>query len=164
MLSYGLELEIIASLNQKIAADEASAVRYIADTIRNLGYRASIFLPRSTRERPDYSIWNVCLDVTILEETSSMDETERSDDKENFGLELVSPIFYNFQTCNQQISHIFGRTGIQASFPATTNRSTGLHVHVGCLDGGNNVFSLDNIRALALSVIFFESMSDFFVS
>lgn len=71
MLTYCLELQLIASLDRGIIKDEAKAVKYIADTIRNLGYPAATYLPRSTRERPDYSFWNVCLDVTILEETSS---------------------------------------------------------------------------------------------
>ena len=159
MLTYCLELELIASLDRDIIKDEAKAVRYIADTIRNLGYPSATFLPLFTRERPDvekqpceatsnllkfikqhlyvenvskvrqhtlhcfffvtnsiiqnstlhYSLWNVCLDVTSLEETSSMEEDTSTDDEEKFGAELVLPIFYDNQTYNRQIIYILSR-------------------------------------------------------
>jgi len=48
MLTFGLELEAAAC-----------------------GKHAVVFLPRSTRDIPNYSVWNICLDVTILEETSA---------------------------------------------------------------------------------------------
>lgn len=164
MLSYGIELEVIASLHRSIAQDEVKAVKHIAETIRTLGYRAAYFLPRSPRDRPDYSVWNVCLDVTIVEETSSMDDTMKSEEKNNFGVELVSPIFYDDESCDQQIAKLLGSSGIPAQIPLAINRSTGLHIHVGCFDGEKTEFSLNDVRALAYSVVFFESKFPSFMS
>lgn len=53
---------------------------------------ANVFLPGSTRTTPNHAVWNVTLDITILEETSSMSDTDSQENTECFGVEIVSPI------------------------------------------------------------------------
>lgn len=77
MLAFGLELEGVACFLSHIKTD-IQALEKIADGIRCCGGKASTFLPMSARERPDYSIWNVALDVTILEDTSTMSSDDSS--------------------------------------------------------------------------------------
>lgn len=142
-----------------VAKNETTAMKYLSNMIRDLGYSAATFLPRSTREIPDYTLWNVCLDITIVEEISTMGDNNTLDDEKEFcGLELVSPIYYEDRTCDQEIRNIFGTNGIQASISLYTNRTTGLHIHVGFVDGEASGFSLDQVRALAFSIIFFEGV------
>jgi hypothetical protein len=51
---YGIEVEVIASLPKEVAADERSALDNLASSIRTLGFKTAVFLPRSTREQPNY--------------------------------------------------------------------------------------------------------------
>ncbi len=157
MLSYGLELELVAALQSDIAINEAKALEMIAFTIRSLGFRSAVFILRSTRDEPDYSVWNVCLDVTILEDTSTMPILDSTEPPiEHFGVEIVSPIFFNDRICDEQLSHLLGPTGIRLMIPLYTKCSTGLHIHVGLSSGDRIDFSLEEVKAVAYAVLFFE--------
>ncbi|MCJ1341906.1 hypothetical protein MMC31_000084 [Peltigera leucophlebia] len=157
MLTFGFEFECVAALSHQESQSDRTALEAIASSSRDLGFPVNVFLPRSTRDQPNYEVWNVCLDVTILEETSSTG-SQKDDDKdlELVGAEIVSPIFKAEDDWQLMIERVFGLSGIGARIPLTTNRSTGFHVHVGIQGESVEGFTLEQVKSVAIAVMFFE--------
>jgi hypothetical protein len=156
MFTLGIEVETVATFRASQAKTEAQALETVADAIRQCGQNANVFLPRSTRETPNYAVWNVTLDVTILEETSTMSSRDSHVDTECFGIEIVSPILKVDSDWARNIESVLGPSHLPAHVSLNTNRSTGLHVHVGYSDSFVDRFTLDHLKLLALGVLFFE--------
>ncbi|RHZ47510.1 uncharacterized protein CDV56_101089 [Aspergillus thermomutatus] len=147
-----------ASLNCWVTSP--TALQTIANAIRRCGQSANVFLPRSTRSTPNYTVWNVTLDVTILEETSTMSDTDSQEDTECFGVEIVSPVLKVDSDWARSIESVLGSSRLPAFVSLKTNRSTGLHVHVGYSDGFVDRFTLEQLKLLAVAVVFFEGTID----
>lgn len=157
MLTFGVEFECVAALTQEESQSDRTALEAIASSIRELGLLANVFLLRSTRDQPDYNVWNICLDVTILEETSSAGSPrEGCEDLQLVGAEIVSPIFESDSKWQLTLEKVFSSSGLGARIPITTNRSTGFHVHVGTKDGSIKEFTLQQVKSVAMAVMFFE--------
>lgn len=108
MLTFGVEIECVATLGLQELQSDRIALEFIASSIRDLGFQADVFLPRSTRDQPNYTVWNVCLDVTILEETSSTGSPEEDDeDLQLYGVEIVSPVFEAKDNWRSTIENFF---------------------------------------------------------
>lgn len=76
-----------------------------------------------------------------------------------FDIELVSPIFGDGPRGLEKYSKsFFDPVRIQSSIPLRTNRSTGLHVHVGFANDGRTCFTLEEIKGVALGILFFEGI------
>lgn len=164
MLTFGVEFECVATLGLQELQSDRIALEFIASSIRDLGFQADVFLPRSTRDQPNYTVWNVCLDVTILEETSSTGSPKEDDkDLQLYGVEIVSPVFEAKDNWRSTIENFFGSPGLGARIPLTTNRSTGFHVHVGIQDGLVQGFSLEQVKLVAVAVMFFEGALAIFI-
>lgn len=109
MLTFGVEFECGATLGLQELQSDRIALEFIASSIRDLGFQADVFLPRSTRDQPKYTVWNVCLDVTIFEETSSTGSPKEGDeDLQLYGVEIVSPMFEAKDNWRSTIENFFG--------------------------------------------------------
>lgn len=76
MLTFGIQFECVVQLDLQEPTLGRNALEVITSLIRDLGLQANIFLPRSTRDQPNYTVWIVCLDPTVFEETSSIGSLE----------------------------------------------------------------------------------------
>lgn len=152
-LSVGVEVEaIILKYRSPLPSRDYARLELVAKALEAGGLSARVFLPSSTRDIPDFSVWNVVMDVTIEEATSGSDASENTI-TERFGVEVVSPIF--FTEMNTWAGQI--RSAMQAvslAFTWKANRSTGLHVHVG--RGREDQFTLPQLKRLAIMVVRFE--------
>lgn len=108
MLTFGVEFECVANLGLQEPLSDRKALEVIASSIRDLGLQANVFLPRSTRDQPNYAVWNVCFDVTVLEETSSTGSPKAEDeDLQLYGAEIVSPVFETKGNWRSTIENFF---------------------------------------------------------
>ncbi len=70
MFTFGFELEVVTAFNNQIV-DKTQALNQVANVIKSTGRQADVFLPGYDNQ-PNYSIWNVTVDATIEDGTSSM--------------------------------------------------------------------------------------------
>lgn len=70
-----------------------------------------------------------------------------------YGVELNSPVFYTYPASQAEISRVCA--ALRDGFRVLTNRSCGLHVHIGNGDSG---FDLKTLRGLAVMVWAFEGV------
>ncbi|KPM37075.1 hypothetical protein AK830_g9480 [Neonectria ditissima] len=162
-LSIGLEVEGVATRrttsSQRFPNQVDQQMRIIASALREAGLDCRVYFPSGTRGTgPDFSVWNVTVDITVIEVTSGS-SADASAFQGRFGFEIITPVFY--QTENDfWIQEL--RTGINSIADAVVwkaNRSTGLHVHVG--RGANDaVWTLQEIQRIAAFYIRFEDAVD----
>ena len=161
-LSIGLEFEAIV-LKVKFKGPEAvisrsvdKQLQLIAAAISATGVAASPYMPTSTRASPNYTIWNVVVDSTIQEVTSHSDASD-SAYQSRFGIELVSPIYYETDKSGWKDDLHLVLAGVSERVSWKANRSTGLHVHVG--RERDATFTLPQMKRLAVLVCRFEGTS-----
>lgn len=158
-LSIGLEFEAIViskSNGAPLPAASRTQLDFIAASLTAAGLSAHSWVPHSTRTDPPYGSWLVMTDATISEVTSQSDSSE-SAFQSRFGVELVSPIFFNAPSGGWQIEVEKVLLAVPKEVVWKANRSTGLHVHVG---RGNDQFTLAEVKRIAMLVIRFEDAID----
>ena len=161
-LTFGFELELVVGSQTVLRAAKSfgrenifhstadrEVYSYFAKLLTDGGCLASVYLPRSTRSRPDYSKWNLTHDSSIVEDTSSM-EGSPSDTNYRVGMELVSPVFRVRDEWENTTLNALTRIN---QTDVRVNSTTGLHVHIG-LEGRD--FILEQVKRLAQYVIIFE--------
>jgi hypothetical protein len=154
-LTFGVEFEFVAR-DQRSGTSTCSSQSMLAlckDEIARTGVPVLLSLPQSTKDRPNYTVWNVTEDISIEELTSSSESPLSP--APGHGVELVSPTYRMEDDWESEIQKVLCALADSALFGVTVNRSTGLHVHVGLGDMG---LSLDNLRCVAKAVVHFESM------
>ncbi|KAK7394063.1 hypothetical protein QQX98_013153 [Neonectria punicea] len=134
-------------------------MRIIANALREAGLDCRVYFPSSTRGTgPDFSVWNVTTDATVIEATSGS-STDSSAFQRRFGFEIITPVFYQTDN-NSWIQEL--RSGISSIGDAViwkANRSTGLHVHVG--RGANDTaWTLQEIQKISAFCVRFEDAVD----
>ncbi|CVL04773.1 uncharacterized protein FMAN_12856 [Fusarium mangiferae] len=158
-LSIGLEIEGVAlkPVNSALEFPPGSEKQLfiIVESLRRAGLSSRVYLPSSTRGAgPDYSIWNVTMDVTVSELTSGS-EFENSKFLRRFGFEIVTPIFRNIQDDAWMAQLHAGLDAVGKAVCWKANRSTGLHVHVG-REGDTTKYSLVEVQKIAMFYCRFE--------
>ncbi|CCT73773.1 uncharacterized protein FFB20_01826 [Fusarium fujikuroi] len=164
-LSIGLEIEGVAlkPVNSALEFPPESEKQLfiIVESLRRAGLSSRVYLPSSTRGAgPDYSIWNVTMDVTVSELTSGS-EFENSKFLRRFGFEIVTPIFRDIQDDAWMAQLHAGLDAVGKAVCWKANRSTGLHVHVG-REGDTTKYSLVEVQKIAMFYCRFEAAIDEF--
>lgn len=99
MLTFGVEFECVAALSSEETHSDRTALEAIASSIR---------------DQPNYQVWNVCLDVTIMEETSSSGSPREGDKGlQLFGTEIVSLIFEAEGDWLVTVEEVSGSSGLK---------------------------------------------------
>ncbi|KAH9981952.1 hypothetical protein BJV74DRAFT_887197 [Russula compacta] len=145
-LSIGLEFEtVVLSLKPAAVIPKSSdaQLQVIADAISATGVKAKVYIPTSTRSSPNYTLWNVVVDSTVQEVTSHSDPSD-SAFQSRFGVELVSPTYYETDKSRLEV-------GMSASQAIDT-----LHPGHRNFDNDNIVSNRSNavLKNLALAQIY----------
>lgn len=116
-LSVGVEIEGIALRRATSAApfpnQHDKQLHIVADAMRNAGLQCRVYLPSSTRgSGPDYSVWNVAMDISIVEQTSGSSEDQDTAFRSRFGFEIISPVFKN--VVNDQVWESLLKSGVDS--------------------------------------------------
>ncbi|KAJ4201600.1 hypothetical protein NW767_006687 [Fusarium falciforme] len=164
-LSIGIEIEGVAMNRVGSSAPFPTRtevqLRLLSDALDDAGLESRVYLPSTTRgSGPDYSIWNVTMDVTVSEATSGS-EAEDSKFRRRFGFELISPVFRGIENNAWMNQLRAGISSINRVVRWKANRSTGLHVHVG-RDVGSLKYSLLEVKKIAMLYCRFEGAIDEF--
>ncbi|KAF5979619.1 hypothetical protein FBULB1_5641 [Fusarium bulbicola] len=164
-LSVGLEIEGVALKPANSAfefpPESEKQLFIIVQSLRRAGLSSRVYHPSSTRGAgPDYSIWNVTMDVTVSELTSGS-EFESSKFRRRFGFEVITPIFRNLRDDAWMALLHAGLNAVGNAVSWKANRSTGLHVHVG-REGDTTKYSLVEVQKIAMFYCRFEDAIDEF--
>ena len=100
MINLELEVEVVGTMLIDLLKEKRHALESVAEAIRGLGIPAVTFIPCSTREQPDYSVWNIWMGVSFLEDTSTMSTKNSDTINDRIGIELVLPIFMDAGICD----------------------------------------------------------------
>ncbi|KAL2669991.1 hypothetical protein Neosp_014870 [[Neocosmospora] mangrovei] len=134
-LSIGIEIERVAmrgvGSSAPLPTQTDVQLNLLSHALDDAGLESRVYLPSTTRgSGPDYSIWNVTMDITVNEATSGS-EADGTEFRRRFGFELISPIFRGIETNAWKDQLRAGMSAINQVVRWKANRSTGLHVHVG---------------------------------
>lgn len=155
IITIGMELEfVVIGIPQALLA-ERSVFEIVRDGLQNLfqtggiSVQTEVFLQNSLQQ-PDRSRFIVMdeksCDVVISDEAMGTSTVGHA-------VEICTPIM-RFGSWNWLIPTVFEY--LKVNFDCRFNKTTGLHVHVGCGSG----WSLEDLKAIAKAVVIFESTLD----
>jgi hypothetical protein len=151
-LSFGFELEAVTVRpggKKSFQKGIRELLEYVCSALENADF------PATTREEqaPDSQTYRVVTDSSIIEFTTESDEELDCQKTDGFGFEIISPIYQDIHKLRHDLPRII--VAMNKAMVWKTNRTTAVHVHVGC--GQDRTFSIDQVRRIAWLCVRFES-------
>ncbi|KAL7270247.1 hypothetical protein RUND412_007055 [Rhizina undulata] len=170
-ITFGIEVEVVAAgfAKEKFPRDVIGGEKILYDVAERLtdnGFEVELMYNPNPEEMPSYTKWVVTEDSSIIYDREkivglfSQHPSSKLEKLIHGGVEIVSPKFNLVRTQNwkAQISNLC--KVLKDNYQLDFNRTTGLHVHVGCGDGK---FQLPTLLNIAAVLVIFERAIEIWV-